>query len=105
MEQGYRFFLFDVSQQMKEEKNILEQGMELYLSETEGLGGFMIDRAVMDLDTESEGYAVTFTYYAGDEVMGSQTTHLRFDQSMGRWVFTDLIYPDLAVIDIQVNWG
>ncbi len=105
VEQGYRFFLFDVSQQMKEEKNILEQGMELYLSETEGLGGFMIDRAVMDLDTESEGYEVTFTYYAGDEVMGSQTTHLRFDQSMGRWVFTDLIYPDLAVIDIQVNWG
>ena len=105
VEQGYRFFLFDVSQQMKEEKNILEQGMELYLSETEGLGGFMIDRAVMDLDTESEGYAVTFTYYAGDEVMGSQTTHLRFDQSMGRWVYTDLIYPDLAAIDIQVNWG
>jgi|GEM_PF-6542780 len=103
VDQGYRFFLFDVSQQMQEVKNILAQGYDLYLSKPEGLGGFMIDRAHIDANMEDAGYVLTISYYAGRELMSTQETRLFYDSD--RWVFTDLIYVDLATIDIDVAWG
>ena len=103
VDQGYKYFLTDISQQFAEEKAFLEQGYELYLSKTEGLGGFMIDRAHIDVYQEDASYILTISYYAGDELMYTQETRLFYDSA--RWVFTDLIDVQLATADIDIAWG
>ena len=105
VEQGYRYYLFDVSQQMEEEKAFLEEDGSLYLSAADGLGGFEIDRARIDISTEDAAYILTYTYYNGDEIVYTQETRLFYDGQMGRWVFTDLIYPGLATIELELAWG
>jgi hypothetical protein len=103
VDQGYKYFLTDISQQFAEEKAFLEQGYELYLSKTEGLGGFMIDRAHIDVYQEDASYILTISYYAGDELMYTQETRLFYDST--HWVFTDLIDVQLATADIDIAWG
>ena len=103
VDQGHRYFFNDVSQSFAEEKAFLEQGNELYLSRTDGLGGFMIDRAHIDAYQEDATYILTISYYAGDELMYTQETKLSYFG--GRWVFADLIDVQLATADIDIAWG
>ena len=90
---------------MEEEKAFLEEDGSLYLSAADGLGGFEIDRARIDISTEDAAYILTYTYYNGDEIVYTQETRLFYDGQMGRWVFTDLIYPGLATIELELAWG
>ena len=103
VDQGYRYFYDDVSKAFAEEKAFLEQGYDLYQSRTEGLGGFMVDRAHIDIYQEDAAYILTISYYAGDELMYTQETMLSYNGS--RWVFTDLIDVQLATADIDIAWG
>ena len=103
VDQGYKYFLADISQNFVEEKAFLEQENELYLSKTEGLGGFVIDRAHIDVYQEDASYILTISYYAGDELLNTQETRLFYDSD--RWVFTDLIDVQLATADIDIAWG
>ena len=103
VDQGYRYFYEDVSKTFAEEKAFLEQGYDLYQSRTEGLGGFMVDRAHIDIYQEDAAYILTISYYAGDELMYTQETMLSYNGS--RWVFTKLIDVQLATADIDIAWG
>ena len=103
IDQGYRYFYEDVSKAFAEEKAFLEQGSELYLSKPDGLGGFMVDRAHIDINQEDATYVLTISYYAGNELMYTQETMLSYNGS--RWVFTKLIDVQLATIDIDIAWG
>ena len=100
---GYKFYVSDIVQAMKESKQTLERNNSLYLSKPDGLGGFMIDRAHIDADIVDTGYVLTFSYYAGNELMYSQETRLIYDGS--RWVFGDRI--DVCLMDayIDIAWG
>ena len=103
VDRGYLFFVADMSRNYVEEKDFLEQGYNLYESRTDGLGGFMIDRAHIDADIEDASYKLTISYYSGDELMFTQETSLHYDGS--RWVVGDLIDVSLMYADMDVAWG
>ena len=103
VEQGYRYFIADISQSMGDVKQFLERGNDLYLSKPDGLGGFMIDRAHIDADIEDASYKLTIGYYAGSELMYTQETSLHYDGS--RWVLGDPVDVCLMYADMDVAWG
>ena len=102
-EQGYRYYMADISQGMTEEKQFIEQGSDLYLSKPDGLGGFMIDRAHIDADIMDASYVLTISYFSGDELMYTQETSLHYDGA--RWVLGDPVDVCLMYADMDVAWG
>ena len=102
-EQGYKYFVSDISQNFQEEKQFVEKGYDLYLSKPDGLGGFMIDRAHIDADIEDASYKLTISYYCGSELDYTQETSLHFDGT--RWVIADPVSVCLIDADMDVAWG
>ena len=105
VEQGYKYFMADISQSetMKEAKQFIEKGYDLYLSKPDGLGGFVIDRAHIDADVEDASYKLTISYYAGSELMYTQETSLHYDGT--RWIIADPVDVCLMDADMDVAWG
>ena len=102
-EQGYKYFVSDISQNFREEKQFIEKGYDLYLSKPDGLGGFMIDRAHIDADIEDACYKLTISYYCGSELEYTKDTSLHFDGT--RWVIADPVDVCLMYADMDVAWG
>ena len=95
---SYDYFAPKAVNSLREYKGFIEKNGSLYISATEGLGGFMVDDCAIDVNQiEDTVYEVTLIEYSGGETVNTQTVNYYFAEN-NRWVFSLPLPVDLQYV-------
>ena len=98
---SYDYFAPKAVTQLQQMKDFSERNGGLYISATDGLGGFMVDSCAIDATKINDTvYEVTLIEYSGSETVNTVTVTYYLAEN-NRWVFSaplpiDLQYAELA---------